>query len=108
MQADSEVMNWWTSHSPGFYQTRTVVLIKFLRRPRRGVGGEQEEVEEIYGKRMLINGIMKGNLGGKTEVVMECKSERERVEVLERYFGISLTDQERVGMRGWATELRGE
>lgn len=104
MQADFEVMNWWTGHNPRFYQTKNAILIKFLR---RAAGGEQSGgVQEIYGKRMLVNGVIKENLGGKTRVVEECKSEEERVEGLEKYFGITLTDEERMGIRGWATELR--
>ncbi|RYP87422.1 hypothetical protein DL769_000518 [Monosporascus sp. CRB-8-3] len=98
-QADFEVINWWTSHSPGFYQALTILLIKFLR--REGGSGQQE----ICGKRMLVNGLVKENLGGKTKVVQECKTEEEKIDVLDRYFGIRLTEEERLGIRGWATEL---
>ncbi|RYP40291.1 hypothetical protein DL767_001834 [Monosporascus sp. MG133] len=98
-QTDFEVINWWTGHGPGFYQALTMLLIKFLR--CQGENGQQE----ICGKRMLVKGLVKENLGGRTRVVQGCKTEEERIEVLNRHFGIRLTDEERLAIRGRATEL---
>ncbi|RYP02172.1 hypothetical protein DL764_005923 [Monosporascus ibericus] len=97
-QADFEVINWWTSHNPGFYQALTMLLIKFLR--REGENGQQE----ICGKLVLVNGLVKENLSARTRLVQECKTE-ERIEALDKYFGIRLTEEERLGIRGWATGL---
>jgi hypothetical protein len=64
------------------------MIVKFLRRPKSGDVGEAE----IYGKRMLIDGIVK---------------EEERLEALKKWFRIRLTNEERTGIQGWGTELRG-
>jgi hypothetical protein len=79
------------------------MIVKFLRRPKSGDVGEAE----IYGKRMLIDGIVKENLGGKIKVVEDCKTEEERLEALKKWFRIRLTNEERTGIQGWGTELRG-
>ncbi|CAJ2512761.1 Uu.00g008800.m01.CDS01 [Anthostomella pinea] len=99
MPLDWEVVNWWTGSSPKSWQTSTVLAIKFLRRAGEDGG------ETIYGKRMLVNGVVKENLGGKTSVVLECKTEEERVLALEKYFDIHLSDDEKDGIKGYKTAL---
>ena len=100
--ADFNVMNWYTGSCPESFQTFTALIVKFLRRPNEKVPGD----EEIYGKRMLVNGTVKENLGGRTKVVQECKTEDERVEALKKWFGIELGQEEIEGIRGFQTELR--
>ena len=102
LPADFDVMNWYTGSCPECFQTFTVLIVKFLRRPNKDVPGE----EEIYGKRMLANGTVKENLGGKTRVVQECSTERERVEAMRTWFGIDLTNEESESIREWVTELK--
>lgn len=97
-------MNWYTGSSPDSFQTYRMIIVKFLRRLKEGEGEGGEE--EIYGKRMLINGTIKENLGGKTRVVQECASEAERVKALEEWFGITLLEEEKVAIRGHCTELK--
>ena len=70
-------------------QSYTPLVVKFLRR-----GGE------VYGKVMLVNGLVKENHGGKTFVSRTCGTEGERVEALREYFGIELTREEKEGIRG--------
>ncbi len=79
-------------------------MIKFLRGEREGEG-EGGVRGEIYGKVMMADGVVKRNVGGKTEVVRVCGSEEERVEALREYFGIKLTEEEREGIRGREVEL---
>ena len=62
---DFAVMNWSTGSNPLSFQTFTMLVVLFLRRGKEDGSGE----EEVYGKRMLVNGIVKENLGGKTKVV---------------------------------------
>jgi len=62
---------------------------------------------EIYGKRMLVNRVVKENLGGKTQIITTCNTEGERVEALEKYFQISLTNEEKEDIHGYVSELRG-
>jgi len=94
LHADFEVMSYFTSSSPHSPQTHNVLVVKFLRKD-----------SEIYGKRMLFNGDVKQNMGGKTALVKTCKTEGERVEVLKTMFGIILTEKERTGIVGTVTEI---
>ncbi|KAK3070706.1 hypothetical protein LTR53_009988 [Teratosphaeriaceae sp. CCFEE 6253] len=83
-------------------KTFTPLVTLFLRRPNTDLPGD----EEIYGKRMLVNGSIKENLGGRTVVLQECQSEDERVAALRKWFSITLTDEERVGIEGHVAELK--
>ncbi|KAI1421034.1 hypothetical protein F5Y12DRAFT_770274 [Xylaria sp. FL1777] len=98
---DWEVVNVYASTSPKSWQTKTVITIKFLRRPRDDGSGE----EEIYGKRMLVNDVIKENLGGRTAVIHECKTDDDRVAALEKYFDLRLTEEEKSAIKGWRTAL---
>ena len=92
----------YTGSSPESFQTQIALIVKFLRRPNENVPGE----EEIYGKRMLLHSVVKENLGGKTKVVQECRTEAERIEALKTWFEIYLSDEEVESIRGWHTELK--
>jgi arylamine N-acetyltransferase len=104
LPADFEVMSFYTSQSMGEtnFQTRTVLIVRFLR--AQGEGGE----EEIIGKAMLVNEVVKRNDGGKTKLVMTCKTEEERVKALKEHFDILLTEDEVNGIKGRKVELLGE
>jgi arylamine N-acetyltransferase len=94
LPADFDVVNTWASTNPGSFQTTTMLIVRFLRRE-----------SQIHGKAMLVNGDVKQNLGGKTSLLMSCQTEEERVEALRSVFGITLTDEQREGIKGRATEL---
>jgi arylamine N-acetyltransferase len=94
LAADFEVMNYFTSTSPDSFQPITILAVRFLRRDQK-----------IYGKVMLVDGQVKENTGGKTRVRRLCSTEQERVEALEKDFGIILTPEEISGIRGTVTEL---
>ncbi len=102
---DFGVINYFTSQAPTF-QRVTVLVIKFLRSGGEATGEDDSQPRKITGKLMLVNDTLKRNTGGKTEVLKVCRSEAERVEVLEAWFRISLTEEERAGIRGQETELR--
>lgn len=44
----------------------------------------------------------------KKETLVECKSEVERWEALEKWFGIVLGEEERRGIKGLVSELKGK
>ncbi|KAM6529692.1 hypothetical protein FALCPG4_007820 [Fusarium falciforme] len=106
MDLDWGVVNWWINTHPSSHQRVNVLVIKFLRRSKEGKDGEPDGGYEIYGKRMLVNGVVKENLGGRTRVVEELKGEDERLEALERYFGITLSEEEKEGIRGYVSDLQ--
>lgn len=101
---DWGVVNWWINTHPDSHQRRNVLTIKFLRRP---VDGDEkyEGEQEIYGKRMLVKGVVKENLGSKTKVVTICENEEQRIDALDKYFNVSFTDQEKSGIHGYTSEL---
>lgn len=107
MESDFHNLNWYTGSHPESFQTFTCIIVKFLRRPKAGPNGE-DGGQEIYGKRMLVNGVVKENLGGKTHVVEDCKTEEQRLRALEKWFGMMFTDEEKAGIQGWGTELKGD
>lgn len=94
-QADLEQMNYWTSTFPQSFQRLQILVVKFLRNGA-----------DIVGKVMLVDGKVKRNMGGKTEIVKECRDEDERVRALKEYFDIDLSDEEIMGIRGTVTEIK--
>lgn len=94
---DWGVVNHWVCTHEDSNQVQRLLIVSFLRRQREG-GAEHEQ--EIYGKRMLVNGVVKENLGGRTVTVKECGSEEERVGVIKDFFGITLLKEERKAMLG--------
>ncbi|KAF5708497.1 arylamine n-acetyltransferase 2 [Fusarium globosum] len=104
LPADFEISNCYTGTSPRSFQTTTVLIVKFLLRESK----TSPTGEEIYGKRMLVNDVVKENPGGKTKVLEELKTEGERVEALKEYFGIDLTTEEREAIKGFQTEIKSE
>lgn len=107
---DLECANFWVMAHPESFQRKQILAVKFIRcspeaAPR--VGKEEISEVEVVGKVMLADGVLKKNTGGKTRVLKECRTEKERVEVLREYFGIHLTDEQREGIKGFITELKG-
>ena len=92
---DYEVMSRWTSTHPESFLTHTITAVRMLM--RNG---------EVYGKIMLVGADVKQNTGGRTETLCTCKSEAERIEVLENHFGIFLNPGEKNAIKGKKTEIR--
>jgi hypothetical protein len=65
------------------------------------------EEEDVVGVITMADGKVKQRIRGNTETLVECVSEVERWDVLEKWFGIVLGEQERLGIRGLSTELKG-
>ncbi|KAF8244212.1 arylamine N-acetyltransferase 1 [Wilcoxina mikolae CBS 423.85] len=72
------------------------------------IADSEAGVQTTVGKMLLNGGTVKRRIGGKTEVMQVCKSECERVEALETWFGIVLTKKEREGIRKRPTEIKKE
>ncbi|EME40322.1 hypothetical protein DOTSEDRAFT_56541 [Dothistroma septosporum NZE10] len=104
MENDFKVANRFTGSNPESFQTWTVIAVKFLRREKEDGSGDAE----IHGKRILFNEVVKENLGGKTRVVKECKTDTERVQALEDWFGLRLTPEEASAIKGWNTAIGGD
>ncbi|KFH44949.1 N-hydroxyarylamine O-acetyltransferase-like protein [Hapsidospora chrysogenum ATCC 11550] len=87
-QEDFDVQNWWTSART--LHRWTVLVVRFLRR------GEPV---------MLVNDVVKVNMGGRTQVVRSLLSKEDRLQALWDYFGIRLTEHEAKCIDGWDTAL---
>jgi arylamine N-acetyltransferase len=93
LRQDFDIMNYYTSNAIN-NQTCNLLLVKFLR-----------EGDRIIGKRTLFGSIVKENMGGKSTTLVDCKTEAERIMALNRYFGVTLLDEERNGIKGRIPEL---
>lgn len=116
---DLEGANYWVSSHPESFQRKQILVVKFLRDScednwKKGLieaadGGDSSAIVipevETGGKIMLADGVVKRNLGGKTDIVKICRTEEERVQALKDYFGITLSEDERQGIKGFETAL---
>jgi arylamine N-acetyltransferase len=105
---DFQVQNWWASAHT--LHRWTVLVVRFLREGEaltfsRTKGRPGEDVE-IVGKVMLVNNVVKVNMGGKTQVVHQFETEAGRLEALKEYFGIHLTEAEASCISDWDMALR--
>lgn len=100
-QWDLECANWWVASHPESFQRKQILVVKFLRDEKNCT-----QETSVVGKMMLADGVLKRNMGGKTEVIKVCQTEASRLEVLREVFGIFLTGEERQGIRGFETELK--
>lgn len=99
---DYEVMNLSTS---------TLSIFAGLVCCVRSILGEElpelgKDPKETVGKMLLNGDTVKRRILGKTEVLRVCKSEEERVDALKKWFGLELTEEERRGINGRATEIK--
>ncbi|KAM0277071.1 hypothetical protein ACHAQH_006079 [Verticillium albo-atrum] len=93
---DFEIMNLATSTLPTGLFVKTVLATL-------QVGGADGEVEGVL---ILLKDVIKRRIGrGKTEVLETLKNEDERVRALEKYYGVVLTEEEKKGIRGLASEI---
>lgn len=93
---DYEIMNFWTSQSRKSWFTYRFIAVKMIL-----------EGEEVVGTLIFDGSDVKRRVKGKTEQSRTCKTEEERVQALEDVFGLRMTDEERRGIGGMVTELRG-
>jgi hypothetical protein len=99
---DYEVMNLSTSTLSIFAELVCCV--------RSTLGEEVPELgkdpKETVGKMLLNGDTVKRRILGNTEVLRVCKNEEERVDALRKWFGLVLTEEERRGIKGRATEIK--
>ncbi|ETI25328.1 hypothetical protein G647_02100 [Cladophialophora carrionii CBS 160.54] len=99
LPADFEIINYRTSQDPASWFTHRLVLVRILV--------DEETRTKATGTVILGGEKIERRLGeAPKEVVMEAKSESERVEGLKTWFGVVLNPDEVRGIRGTATEIR--
>lgn len=110
-QEDFEVQNWWTSVKT--LHRWTVLVVRFLREgePIKFPQNDDwrncdDNIMRVAGKVMLVNDVVKINVGNKTQVLHRFDSEDGRIRALQEYFGIVLSQEEVSSIRGWDMELK--
>lgn len=101
LESDFGPVNYWTSQGPTFQKT-TVIIVKFLL----GEADQETGEHEVTGKIMLVNGVVKRNMGGKTETVEICETEADRVQAMKKWFDIDFTREQLAGIKDTVTELK--
>ena len=104
-----EVLNLWGSAKT--LHRWTVLVVRFLREGEDvrfsdspNILLDDDDIKTV-GKVMLVDNVIKVNLGGKTSIVHSFDSEEGRLQALKYYFGITLTEQEAQTIRGWDKAL---
>ncbi|KAE8451550.1 hypothetical protein EG329_003623 [Mollisiaceae sp. DMI_Dod_QoI] len=93
---DVGVMNWKTTRDVrGSFFNHLIICVR-----------NQMEGEDVVGTVIMTDEKVKSRVRGKNETLKVCKNELDRWEALEKYFGIVLGEQERMGIKGLSTELK--
>jgi arylamine N-acetyltransferase len=95
---DYEVMNLSTMSAPQSFFVQVVLCVKTLL---------NDDSKDAEGVLIMFKNEVKRRIGGMVEVVETLRSELDRVRALEKWFGIVLTEEERKGIIGLVTELKG-
>ena len=94
---DFGVMNYATSSRRTCIFTYMVIVSKMIF---------DEAAGDIVGAMTLSGATVKKRIHEKSEVVIECSTEEERVAALKQHFGITLSSKEQAGIKGTVTELK--
>ncbi|KAH7364476.1 putative N-acetyltransferase family protein [Rhexocercosporidium sp. MPI-PUGE-AT-0058] len=95
---DFEVMNYATS-------TRRTSMFTYMVLGSKMIF--DEGLDDIVGAVTLSGATVKKRIRQKSEVVVKCATEEERVGALKEHFGLVLSSRERAGIRGIVSELKG-
>ncbi|KAJ9610815.1 hypothetical protein H2200_005592 [Cladophialophora chaetospira] len=99
LPSDFEIINYRTSRDPKSWFTHRLVLVKVLV--------DDETRSKATGTVILTGNKIERRIGeGDKEVVLEAKTEKERVEGLKKWFGVVLSPDEERGIRGTAAEIQ--
>ena len=114
----------WISLDEDSFQRKTILVVKFLRdeslnqntsdvvkhvraaETQHALRATETYTPVIVGKVMMIDDVVKRNLGGKTEIVETCETEAQRVDALKEWFDLTLTKDQIESIRGNGTEIK--
>lgn len=94
---DFRVMNFSTSQSRTSWFTQTIVLTRLIL---------DEEQKRPIGTLTLSSNELKQRLHGRSDILVTCKTEQERVKVVEVHFGVKLRPDEIRGIQGLPSEIK--
>jgi arylamine N-acetyltransferase len=93
---DYELMGYARSHMQTSFLTFNVIAAR-----------HDVEDGEVIGSVILLGAELRKKRKNQVVVQQTCANEQERIQALEKHFGIVLSDEERAAIRGKATELKG-
>ncbi len=96
LPVDFEMMNWYTSTSPRSWFTHKILVGRMIL---------DAQGEVIVGDISLFERTLRKRIHGEIKLEIECKSEKERVDLLEEYFSIKLEVNERKGILGMVSQI---
>ncbi|KAJ4324506.1 hypothetical protein N0V94_001246 [Neodidymelliopsis sp. IMI 364377] len=96
LPSDYAVMNYYTSTSKHIFFTTTIVAEKKI----------VDDGGELVGNLIMGNKDLKWRVHGKKEKQIEFESEKDRLDALEKYFGIHFGEVEKVGIQGLPSEIK--
>lgn len=96
---DFEAMNYFVMTRPQSFFLQNVIAYRPVL---------DEATGELVAERILHGGVVKEGVSGQERVLEVLETEEDRVRALDKYFDIRLTEQEKKGIKGLATELRGK
>lgn len=95
---DYELMNFWTSQNRRSFFTYSILMAKMI----------MSEDGRLIGTVTLSDGReAKKRIGSEVVETRVCKSEQERLQLLKDWFDTRLTEEEKRGILGTVTELKG-
>jgi arylamine N-acetyltransferase len=94
---DYSVMNYSTSQGRTSWFTQRIVLTRIIL---------DENQEKPIGNLTLASAELKRRLHAESETLVLCKTEQERVEMLNKYFGVQLQPDEVRGIEGLPSEIK--
>ncbi len=96
---DFELINYRTSHDPRSMFTYRILVTKTIL---------DHSGDSATGQITMVGDEVTRRMGDKSEkeTLRKCKSERERVDALDRWFDMKLTHEEAVGIRGRVSEIK--
>lgn len=93
---DFKMMSFFTSTSRISWFTYRVVCVKYLMMN-----------EELVGEIKLYENEVRRRINGESELLATLTTEEERVQALDKYFGVKLSEPEVLGIEGTTTQLLG-
>ena len=96
LPVDFEMMNWYTTTSPRSWLTRRILVARMIL---------DKKAEEIIGDITLFERTLRKRIHGVIAFEVECKSEEERLQLLQQHFGIELGDDEQEGIIGMESQI---
>lgn len=96
LPSDYNTMNYYTSTSHKTFFTRVIIVDKKLL----------DDEGEYKGSLILFGNSIKWRIHGVKEKETEFTKEEDRLQALEKYFGIKFGEVERDGIRGLASEIK--